>query len=172
MANEPFIARDDRPDLTLDMEGKVGELTVRELASILGFDLQEAELKEGKSENKDHKDSKDSKDTKDSFDQKQQKDQKDSKDHKEEKDWKDQKEQKDLKDSKDHKDRKDHKDHTEVKVNRKELVKEVTEGKRFTPEKGPEIGPGVVESPSELDQLVKRVSGLEQSIEELKRAMK
>ena len=35
MAHEPFIARRTGPDLTVDMEGKVGDLTIRELATIL-----------------------------------------------------------------------------------------------------------------------------------------
>ena len=38
MADEPFIANEDRPELSLDMDGKVGDLTVRELATILGFE--------------------------------------------------------------------------------------------------------------------------------------
>ena len=29
MADEPFIANEDRPELSLDMDGKVGDLTVQ-----------------------------------------------------------------------------------------------------------------------------------------------
>ena len=38
MAKEPFIGEGDRPDLTIDLEAKVGDLTVRELAIILGVE--------------------------------------------------------------------------------------------------------------------------------------
>src|SRR6478752_7687978 len=95
MADEPFIANEDRPELSLDMDGKVGDLTVRELATILGFEPAVDVIKEGKSETKEHKDSKDNKD---------------SKDHKEQKHQKDTKDQKEQKDTKDHKERKDNKD--------------------------------------------------------------
>jgi hypothetical protein len=51
----------------------------------------------------------------------------------------------------------------------KDVIKDVAESKEFTPEKPFEIGPILEDLQSELDRLIKRVSGLEQSIEELKR---
>jgi len=126
---------------------------------------------------KDHKEPKDQKDTKDNKDQK---DQKDPKEHKDQKDQKDPKEHKDQKDQKDHKDPKEHKDQKDLK-DHKEAVKEHKEGaiaketiKDFTDvaTKGePEIGPGPVEGPcpTELQQLISRVSGLEQTVEGLKK---
>jgi hypothetical protein len=174
MSDEPFIASDDRPDLTLDLERKVGDLTVRELAGVLGFEPSMGDAK-GKNQIKDHKDSKNIKDLKDQTDQKQHKDakdQKDSKDHKEQKDQKEQKDEKEQKDSKDHKDHKDSKDGVFEKVRLKEFLKDVIESKHFTPEKFPGIEVRLAEIVSELDQLVKRVTGLEQSIEELKKPKK
>ena len=168
MADEPFIANEDRPELSLDMDGKVGDLTVRELATILGFEPAVDVIKEGKSETKEHKDSKDNKDSKDHQEQKQQKDakdQKDSKDHKDQKDQKDTKDQKEQKDTKDHKERKDNKD---VIFEPKNRIKDATEGKRFTPERVLEIDLELAKHSSELDEVVKRISGLEQVIEELK----
>jgi hypothetical protein len=169
MANEPFIKAEDRPEMTLNLDGKVGDLTVRELATILGFEPIQDLVKEGKVETKERKDSKDSKDNKESKDRKEQKEQKDPKDSKDQKDQKDFKDQKDQKDTKDAKDHKEHKDHKDTIFESKDRLKEVTEGKRFTPEKSHEIGPGPVVDPNELDQLVKRISGLEQSVEELKK---
>jgi len=165
MAKEPFISQEERPNLTINLEGKVGELTVRELASVLGFDPSEAakakelpstavdktakeiqkdikdrkEAKEHKDqkEPKDHKDQKEAKDHKDPKDQKDQKDQKDPKDHKEPKDSKD---QKDHKDPKEHKDQKDHKDPKEHK-DQKDLKdhKELKEGLKDAKEGHPEV---------------------------------
>ena len=84
MANEPFIDGGSRPDLTVDMNAKVGDMTVRQLSDILGSSaLQKA--KEGQEKQvvekqviekfqkehpekvlvKDHKDTKDTKDHKD-----------------------------------------------------------------------------------------------------------
>src|SRR5262245_53193866 len=175
MSDEPFIASDDRPDLTLDLERNVVDLTVRELDSIIGVDPVMDVIKDHKDQSKDHKDSKDAKDSKDQTDHKQQKDakdQKDSKDHKEQKDQKEQKDEKEQKDSKDHKDHKDSKDGVFEKVRFKEFLKDVIESKHFTPEKFPGIEVRLAEIVSELDQLVTRVTGLEQSIEELKHPKK
>ena len=36
MADQPFVSDEERPNLTVNMEGKVGDMTVRDLASILG----------------------------------------------------------------------------------------------------------------------------------------
>jgi hypothetical protein len=158
------------------MESKVGDLTIRELATILGIDPPAEIHKDNKSENKDNKDAKDHKESKDQKDQKEQKEQKDPKDQK---DFKDQKEQKDSKDQKDGKDTKDHKEQKDAKdaiFENKDRIKELidlfkTGSKEVFPEKGPNIPhiPGVAKDPSELDELVKRVSGLEQSVEELKK---
>lgn len=178
MANEPFIAKEDRPDLTVDMEVKVGDLTIRELATILGIDPPAEIHKDNKTENKDNKDTKDRKESKDQKDQKEHKEQKDPKDQK---DFKDQKEQKDSKDQKDGKDTKDHKENKdskdaifENKDRIKEIIDSIPTGKESFPEKGSNVPHvlGVAENPSELDELVKRVSGLEQSVEELKKTKK
>ena len=196
MAHEPFIAKEDRPDLTVDMEGKVGDLTIRELATILGVDPPgEIDNKEHKTDSKDQKDAKDNKEFKDQKEQKDQKDFKEQKEHKEQKDQKEPKDQKDVKDhkeqkdSKDQKDGKDTKEHKEQKDSKdvikdgvfdnKDRAKELidlfkTGSKEVFPEKGPGIPhlPDVAEHPSELDELVKRISGLERSIEELKEGKK
>lgn len=157
---KPFVGEKDRPDLTVKMEGKVGDLTVRELASILGFDPSAAKLKElpataadklplkeiqkdlkdrkdtkehkDQKEPKDRKDQKDTKDRKDPKEQKDQKDQKERKDQKDPKDTKDQKDQKEPKDEKDQKERKEHKDRKDSKDHKdiKEGLKEVKEGQK------------------------------------------
>jgi hypothetical protein len=118
MAEQPFIAAEERPDLTVDLNARVGDLTVRQLSEILGSASSPAKLKElpqaakdiVKEQGKEEKEIKDRKDFKDHKDPKEHKDQKDSKDHKDPKDHKDQKDQKDPKDHKDQKDNKDHKD--------------------------------------------------------------
>jgi len=210
MANEPLISKEDRPDLTIDLEGKLGNMTVRDLANILGVDPAQLpkpkelpvtatdkiptkeiqkDVKDRK-DTKDHKDQKepkdhkDQKDTKDHKDPKEQKDQKDQKEHKDQKDAKEQKDTKDQKDPKEHKDQKDHKDPKEHKDQKdhkdlKESAKEIKDGFKEVKEPvdvaitnpGPEAGQGP-ENPSQLDQLVKRISGLEQSMDELKKAKK
>ena len=147
---EPFIPSDQRPDLTIDMSQKVGELTVRDLSTILGNagtnlpklkeigkEIHKESIKEPLKEVvKEFKDRKDHKETKDHKDPKEQKDTKDSKDHKEQvdqkahkeaKDHKDPKEHKDLKDHNDtkgQKDHKDHKDHKEIAKDHKEIAKD------------------------------------------------
>ena len=166
MAKEPFISQEERPNLTINLEGRVGDLTVRELASVLGIDPSQApkakelpstaadktakevqkdikDRKEAK-EHKDHKepkDHKDQKEAKDHKDPKEHKDQKDSKDQKEHKDPKDSKDQKDQKDPKEHKDQKDHKDPKEHKDQKdhkelKETLKEIKEGHPDIVDKG------------------------------------
>ena len=131
MAQEPFIDPSKRPDLTIDLDARVGDLTVRQLSDILGQMASPAKIKdvvkdkespssakEGKDflkDHKDHKDSKDHKDHKDHKDPKDPKDQKDQKDHKDPKDTKDQKDQKDPKDQKDQKDSADQKAHKDPK---------------------------------------------------------
>ena len=114
MAKEPFIGQENRPNLTINLEGRVGDLTVRELASVLGIDPSLApkakELPSTASEKttkevlKDVKDRKEAKEHKDQKEPKDHKDQKDSKDHKNPKEQKDQKDQKDQKEHKDPKD--------------------------------------------------------------------
>lgn len=125
-APDPFISKEDRPDLTIDLNKKLGELTVRELKTLLGggssspAKSKEALVEKGElidkiptkdtkdiRDNKIHKEPKDTKDNKDSKDPKDQKEPKDTKDNKDNKDPKD---SKDNKDNKDHKDGKDHKD--------------------------------------------------------------
>ena len=195
MAEKPFVDQEQRPDLTVNMEGKVGELTVRDLVSILGGgEAGAAKLKEAPAEKpvvkepKDHKDIKDHKEPKDHKDQKEQKDHKDPKDHKDQKDQKeqkdhkdhkDQKEQKDhkdpkdpkeQKDTKDHKEPKDTKDHKDVKDRKehiKEPIKEPKEPVDLVAKAPAEAGPGGSAEGSELDALIKRVSGLEQAVESL-----
>jgi len=169
MTEKPFIPDEDRPDLTVDLESKVGDLTVRDLAAILGLDPLADVIKDHKERAKDTKDSKDKKDSKDQPDQKQQKDQKDVKDQKDQKDHKEEKDYKEQKDTKDHKDHKDHKERfVDLKAHSKDVIKDVHESKEFTAEKPFEIGPILEDIQSELDQLIKRVSGLEKSIEEMK----
>jgi len=36
MAEQPFISSEERPDLTVDLDARVGDLTVRQLSEILG----------------------------------------------------------------------------------------------------------------------------------------
>ena len=133
-------------------------------------------------DSKDHKEQKDHKEPKDQKDQKETKDQKDHKDpkeHKDQKDQKDPKEHKDQKDQKDHKDPKEHKDQKDIK-DHKETIKEIKDGAKEIKESvkeltdvatktDPEVGPGPVETPNDIGQLVTRVSGLEQAVEDLKK---
>ena len=205
MAQDPMIGSEDRPDLTIDLESWVGDLTVRQLSEILGqaggstgssaAQLKQAApdklLKEdflekfpGK-EFKDVKDNKERKEQKDHKEPKDQKDQKELKDHKEPKDQKDQKEHKDHKDQKDsadnkaqkdHKENKDHKDQKDrkedLKDGHKEFLKEFEKVIKDQPEGKLEAeGPGgpVAAQPG-LDELLRRVSGLEQEVSTLRRA--
>jgi hypothetical protein len=202
MADQPFVGQEQRPDLTINMEGKVGELTVRDLVSVLGGEAATSAklpdkqvVKEIKEPVKEAKEPKDAKDVKDHKEPKDHKDQKEQKDHKEPKDHKDQKEQKDHKDTKDQKDQKEQKDHKDPKEpkdtkdakdakepkdtkdhkdlkDRKENIKDHKEPKEPVDlvAKAPgEAGPAAGSGGSEIDALIKRVSGLEQSVQDLQK---
>ena len=198
MADEPFIGGESRPDLTVDMNAKVGDMTVRQLSDILGSsaprkakEVQEKQVfekqiikeqakesikepvkefvkdhKDGK-DNKDHKDTKDTKDTKDNKEHKEQKDGKDGKDNKEHKDLKDH-----IKDGhKDHKDTikdgiKDSiKDRVQDKnqlIEQKAIASEVLKNEKELAEGNIPTDPG---DPAQgIDQLIQRVTGLEQQV--------
>src|SRR6516162_1599124 len=174
MAEQPFIAAEERPDLTVDLNARVGDLTVRQLSEILGSASSPAKLKElpqaakdivkeqGKEEKeiKDRKDFKDHKDPKEHKDQKDRKDHKDPKDHKDQKDQKDPKDHKDQKDNKDHKDPKDPKDHKDFK-DRKETLIDKTAIDKNPPDKLPEVtqsGEGAPGAPAGLDELIQRIT--------------
>ncbi len=190
---EPFIPSDQRPDLTIDMSQKVGELTARDLSTILGnAGTNLAKLKEiGKEIHKEFvkeplkevvkefKDRKDHKETKDHKDPKEQKDSKDSKDHKEQVDQKAQKEAKDHKDPKEHKDlkdhndtkgqkdHKDHKDHKEIAKEHKELIKEVlVEHVPILVNTDPPP-PGDPQLMNVLEGLIQRLTGLESRLAQI-----
>jgi hypothetical protein len=72
---DPFITKAERPDLTVDLNAKVGDLTVRDLQSLLGaggaspaklpekFVIEKPDFPD-KLPTKDHKDVKDNKDHK------------------------------------------------------------------------------------------------------------
>jgi len=190
MVQEPFIDPSKRPDLTIDLESRVGDMTVRQLSEILGsVAAKRKELpslaKEGKDPLKEDKDSKDHKDTKDHKDPKEHKDQKDNKDQKDPKDQKDTKDQKDpkdqkdqkdqgdqkaVKDPKDQKDQKDHKDHKNENKEQKDIKdrkdhKEDIIDKHSLPE-GPAGGPPV---PSGLEDLIHRLTRLEQDVADMKK---
>src|SRR5215470_2230166 len=170
MAPEPFIDPSKRPDLTIDLESRVGDLTVRQLSEILGQTgaaakvpkdlLKEKELpsaaKEGKDPLKEHKDPKDTKDHKDPKDQK---------------DQKDPKEQKDLKDQKDHKnEHKEQKDFKDIKDHHKEDVIDKTAALPESPKGSGAEGSGVPTAvPSGLSDLIQRLSRLEQDVAEMKK---
>ena len=81
MADQPFINDEERPNLTINMEGKVGDLTVRELTDILGVGAtavkakevpvsatDKAVIKEIQKDVKDRKEAKEAKDQKDDHD--------------------------------------------------------------------------------------------------------
>jgi hypothetical protein len=194
MAEQPFISSEERPDLTVDLDARVGDLTVRQLSEILGSASSPAKLKELppaakeiKEPGKEHKDIKDHKDSKDHKDPKEPKDQKDAKDHKDPKDQKDQKDQKDPKDQKDqkdnkdqkdpkdpkdHKDQKDHKDpkdtkdHKDLKDRKEGLIEKLPPDKT-PPDKLPEVTQGTEGSSGQqsgLDDVIQRITRLEQDI--------
>src|SRR3954454_16830766 len=119
MPAKPMVGQEDRPDLTVNTEGK-GGAQPRDLGTILGSGnapklkelpatgVDKLALKEATKDTiKEHKDIKDHKEQKDHKEPKDQKDHKDSKDQKDHKDPKDSKDQKDQKDPKEHKDQKD-----------------------------------------------------------------
>jgi hypothetical protein len=190
MADQPFVTDEERPNLTVNMEGKVGDMTVRDLASILGADpaapkplkepIDKAAFKEIAKDNKDRKeakeakdhkepkDHKDQKEQKDHKDPKEQKDQKDQKEHKDQKDTKDQKDHKDPKEHKDQKDQKDHKEHKETAKDVKDALKEIKEHAEKIDIEGPVTGAPAAAGETDLDALIQRVTGLEQSVNELK----
>ena len=197
---EPFIPEDQRPDLTIDMNQRVGDLTVRDLASILGsgatqqpklkeITLDKAPIKDAAKEifkeNKDRKDAKEHKEPKDHKDQKDTKDHKDPKDQKDHKDQKDPKEQKDPKDQKDPKEHKDQKDHKDPKEHKDQKdLKDHKELKEGLIEKPPQkevfekitdqgtIDPGgPVEQQTTLQDIVQRLSGLEADLQQVKTQM-
>ena len=200
MADEPFIGGESRPDLTVDMNAKVGDMTVRQLSDILGSSAprkaKEVEVKQvfekqiikeqvkehpEKFPVKEHKDSKDTADNKANKDHKEAGDTKANKDHKESvdgkanKDGKDNKEHKDhIKEiQKDHKDViKDHiKDHVQDKnqlVEQKAIASEVLKGDKELAEGSVPTNPG---DPAQgIDQLIQRVTGLEQQVAALQQA--
>lgn len=197
MATKTMVGQEDRPDLTVNTEGKSGS-EPRDLGAILGSsastaaklkelpataidkvalkDTTKDTIKEHKElkDNKEHKDQKDPKEHKDQKDTKDQKEHKDPKDSKDQKDQKDPKEHKDQKDNKDHKDPKEHKDHKDLK-DHKEVLKEIKEhGKEqieIVQKAEVEAPGGPIETlpPDEVSKLINRVSGLEKSMEEMKK---
>jgi hypothetical protein len=46
MAEQPFIGSEERPDLAVDVNGRVGDLTVGQLSEIFGSRSPAANLKE------------------------------------------------------------------------------------------------------------------------------
>jgi hypothetical protein len=197
MVQEPFIDPSKRPDLTINLESRVGDITVRQLSEILGSAAAKSKelpslAKEGKDplkedkdikdnkdhkEPKDHKDQKDNKDHKDPKDQKDQKDQKDPKDHKDQKDLADQKASKDPKDQKDQKDQKDHKnEHKEQKdiKDHKDRKEDIVDKHSMLPEAtkaggSPEGSAGASLVPSGLEELIHRLTRLEQDVADMKK---
>lgn len=167
MTEEPFISAEERPDLTIDLDSRVGDMTVRQLSQLLGTTPQVVkQIKElTKLEGKESKEDKDNKDHKDPKDQKDQKDTKDVKDPKDQKDTKDQKDPKDQKDQKDGKDTKDHKDPKEARDEK--IGKDISDRKAALFEKvrpeTPEVAPtaGQPGQQGGLDPLIQRTSGLE-----------
>src|SRR5215831_2006360 len=177
MAQEPFVSSEQRPELTVDVNTRVGDLTVRQLSEILGsassaakskeLPLTAKDIKEPVKEDKDikdHKDSKEHKDPKEHKDQKDNKDHKDPKDQKDQKDQKDPKDPKDTKDPKDHKEPKDTKDHKDIK-DRKEDLKDHKEPKEPV-DAAPSIrgAEGGATAPSGLEDIIQRIARLEQDV--------
>ena len=151
MAQEPFINPEERPDLTVDLNTRVGDLTVRQLSEILGSPSSPAKLKELVA----------AKEPKDLA-----KEPKEFKDHKDIKDHKDPKEHKDQKDNKDHKDPKDTKDHKDIK-DRKEGLAEKLPPDKIPPDKIPDVSQGsegTAAAPSGLEDVIKRIARLEQEV--------
>jgi len=166
MAEEPFISAGERPDLTIDLESRVGDMTVRQLSQLLGPGPQAVkQIKETlKIEGKEAKEEKDSKDHKDPKDTKDQKDTKDVKDPKDQKDTKDQKDHKDQKDQKDGKDTKDHKDPKEARDEK--ILNDISDPKGFLLEKthtdttGTTPAPGQPVEQGGLDPVIQSTSGM------------
>ena len=203
-ALDPFITKAERPDLTVVLDTKLGDLTVRDIQELLGGGSSPAiskqfiadkpditdknvakdvkDIRDNKG-NKDHKEPKDTKDGKENKDHKDPKDSKDQKDSKDTKDPKDSKDSKDTKDSKDPKEQNDHKavkDHKDTKEHKD--IKDHKEGKegfieKFQPERQPEINRGpspeateAAASPSSLEALIERLTGLEKEVRDLKQS--
>lgn len=198
MPQEPFIEPGQRPDLTINLDTRVSDLTVRQLSEIFGrapsveksAEPIEKQIIEKQTlekpivkEPKDIKDAKDHKEPKDHKDQKDTKDQKDPKDIKEQKDAKDQKEQKDTKDTADNKhvkDPKDSKDDKDLKDRKEHIIdKQLLE--KHPPEvpqtKAPPEGKLAAEGPesggaptSGLEAIIARLSDLEKEVADLRKA--
>jgi len=199
MADKPLVGQADRPDLTVNAEGGAASqprdlasvigstaAAAQKLKEVPASAVDKAIIKETlKDAVKDHKDSKDTKDQKDHKEPKDHKDQKDNKDqkdhkdpkeHKDQKDQKDPKEHKDTKDTKDHKDPKEHKDQKDLK-DHKEIVKEVVKDVKEINKDIHDVvakpqfegGPNPELPGDEVNQLVNRVSGLEQTAEDVKK---
>ena len=193
MADEPFIGGESRPDLTVDMNAKVGDMTVRQLSDILGSSAPPKLKQIFKEGIKDFKEiEKFAKDQPDKLPFKEHKDSKDTPDHKNTKDHKDtadtkaNKDHKEGVDNKAHKDSKDHKDHIkehikDLKEIHKELIKEkdqIFDNPKSliadlpkSPKEQVENGPVIVNpgdpalNPAQgIDQLIQRVTGLEQQV--------
>src|SRR5713101_1443817 len=146
MVQEPFIDPSKRPDLTIDLESRVGDITVRQLSEILGSAAAKSKelpslAKEGKDPLKEDKDIKDHKDHKEP---------KDQKDHKNE-----HKEQKDIK---------DHKDRKEDIIDKHSMLPEATKAGG-----SPEGSAGASLVPSGLEELIHRLTRLEQDVADMKR---
>ena len=165
MAQEPFVSSEQRPELTVDVNTRVGDLTVRQLSEILGSASSAAKSKELPLTAKDIKEPvKEDKDIKDHKDSKEHKDPKEHKDQKDNKDHKDPKDPKDTKDPKDHKEPKDTKDHKDIK-DRKEDLKEHKEPKEPV-DAAPSIrgAEGGATAPSGLEDIIQRIARLEQDV--------
>ncbi len=52
-AKEPFVSREDRPEVQIDLDTPVSELRVRELSAILGYMAQKSPFEAGKTSLKD-----------------------------------------------------------------------------------------------------------------------
>ena len=189
MANEPFIDGGSRPDLTVDLNAKVGDLSVRQLSDILGNSAPQKlkqfakdGIKDFKEIEKFHKDQPDKFLFKEHKDGKDTADHKANKDHKEAVDGKANKDHKESVDGKGHKDSKDHKDHKEIHkeqfkekdqivdkivvFEQKAISSEVFKNDKELAESGIPVNPGdpAVNPAQGIDQLIQRVSGLEQQV--------
>lgn len=145
---EPFIRAEDRPDLTIDLDEKISNLTVRQLQEVLrqGAEARDNDIPKHQ---KDWHDSKGRRDEKYVVDAKTRKDNKDHQDLKAPKDTKDT-----PKDTLDHPSK---------------AVKEFTD-RGYMPFDDPYASiEGAAMAP--LDELIKRVSGLELAIAELRRSI-
>src|SRR4029453_16219414 len=170
MVQEPFIDPSKRPDLTINLESRVGDITVRQLSEILGSAAAKSKelpssAKDGKDPLKEDKDIKDQKDQKEPKDHKDQKDLADQKAHKDPKDQKDQKDQKDHKNEhKEQKDIKDHKDRKEDIIDKPSMLPEATKAGG-----SPEGSAGSSLVPSGLEELIHRLTRLEQDVADMKK---